>query len=97
MGKGQSKENQEVIIAQNAGANEISMDQLNNHAKTTSHTLQIICVVLLIGAVIAIYRVYRSCHSKWIRREITEHQLQRSASWFRRRDPPPRAAPREDV
>lgn len=88
MGKPNSKEAQEVIIAQNAagGENSASIEQLKYHASNTNLLLIGICVILTAVGVIYCMRHYRKCHGNWIAREINENELRRSMSLMRRRE-----------
>lgn len=88
MGSSQTKE--EVIVPQNAlggNGNSASIEQLYYHASTGNYMLGIICILLIIGGIYIIGRLYRKCHGQWMQRELNEFALRRSASFFRRREP----------
>lgn len=84
MGKGQSKEDQEIIIAQNGAGNSASTEQLLWHASSTSYTLIAICAFLFVGVIIIVCRYYRKCHERWIQQRIETYDLRRTLSVMRR-------------
>lgn len=84
MGKQQSKE--ETVIVQNAagGVNQANLDEFKFHLTTTNLLLGIIVMVIILGILYFIYRLYQRCHIQWIHREINDRVLRRS--FFRRPD-----------
>lgn len=83
MGKQQSKE--ETVIVQNAAAgnNQATADELRFHMSTSNIILSCILLILLLGLLGFIYRLYKRCHKKWITNEINRTTMRRSL--FRRR------------
>lgn len=85
MGKTQSKE--ETVIVQNAaGSNEAGIEQFRFHLTTTNVLLSIIVLLICLGFLFCVYRVYKRCHTKWITSEISRNNLRRSI--FRQRQFP---------
>lgn len=78
MGKTQSKE--EIIIAQNAagGSNSASVEEIKVNLTTMNLILMIIMIMLLLGGCFFLAKLYKSCHSSMIRRELNNGYLRRS-------------------
>ncbi|KAG7311391.1 hypothetical protein JYU34_002433 [Plutella xylostella] len=85
MGKPQSKE--EIIIAQNAaGSNASSLEEIKTHLSTTNVILTAMIIMFLFAGCLFMAKLYKSCHTKWIRRELNSGHLRRSV--YRRRGNP---------
>lgn len=87
MGSSQTKEEDRVIIAQNAagGENSSHLEQLKVHASATNVILLSIVLMMGVGLIIVIYKTYRRCHKKLVQRQLNEFNLRRYASLLRGR------------
>lgn len=79
---GSTQSNEEVIIAQNAagGNNSADIQQLHQNVSLTNIILGIILIMLSIGAIGGLYKLYRKCHQGWMRQEIARSAFRRSGS-----------------
>ena len=79
-----------MVIAQNAaaGKNSAQVDQLMYHASTTNVVLIAIALLLALGGLIVVYRMYRRCHRRMVERHANDIVLRRYASIFRGRRAP---------
>lgn len=86
MGTTQSNTKEEVVIAQTAagnGQNTAKTEQLLYHASTTNIILLIIALLLGIGGIFMVYKMYRRCHGKLVERQVNDLVLRRYASILR--------------
>lgn len=88
MGGSQSTFKEELVLAQNAaggGANSAHIEQLKYHVGITTYILMAICLILAVGALIVIYKMYKRYHENLIQRQLNEITLKRYASLLRHR------------
>lgn len=84
MGGSTSKE--EVVLAQNAagGTNVADIAQLHQNQSVTNVILGVILLLMILGVLVAIYKLYKRCHKNWMREEIARSAFRRSGA---RREP----------
>jgi hypothetical protein len=85
MGVGNSKE---TVIAQNAVGTS-NIEELKHYASITYYLTASICVFIIIAGVCLFKNYYEKCHGNWIEQEVARQRIQRTGSWFRRREQEP--------
>ncbi|PZC77362.1 hypothetical protein B5X24_HaOG203522 [Helicoverpa armigera] len=74
------QEEKEVIISQNAIGDNGATGTAADHLQANNILLSIFLAVLGIGMMIFIFKFYKKCHSKWIRKEIQSDFMRRIQS-----------------
>ncbi|PZC84205.1 hypothetical protein B5X24_HaOG205400 [Helicoverpa armigera] len=84
---GSSNTKEEVILAQNAagGSNSADIRQLAINVSTTNIILIVVLLIVSLAFLYGVFKVYKSCHQKWIADEIRRDRL-RFSIWRRRAD-----------
>ncbi|KAF9797647.1 hypothetical protein SFRURICE_017842 [Spodoptera frugiperda] len=87
MGSSKSKYEEKVVV-QNAigGSNQASFEEIKFHLSTASIILTVIALVLGVGLLAFLYRMYRKCHMRWMQQEIHRQNLRSSIFRRGRRD-----------
>lgn len=80
MGGSQTKE--ETLVMQNAagGSNNAHLEEVKFHISTITILLTVVVLVLGIGVLYFILRMYRRCHVRWINQEIYRSAIFRRSS-----------------
>lgn len=82
---GTTKSKEQVIIAQATGVGQTAAEvQQQQRHDTTNYLLIVICTVMLIGALWALYKLTKKCHDKQIDRRLNDERLMRYSSILRR-------------
>lgn len=97
MGGTQTKE--ETVVVQNAagGTNNTHLEEVRFHISTITILMSIIALVLGLGVLYFLLRMYRRCHVRWINQELYRSALSRRSGARQSGPSPEKGRPKAEI